>query len=94
MLQIDNKNRISINKIPINYWCKMLIEVYALVINSQTNTFSLFLRPIILSFKEKQSKIYNYKFLEDSDSDKDEIVCYVVPKYGIHNFMNLYRTSS
>jgi len=73
MLQIDNKNRISINKIPINYWCKMLIEVYALVINSQTNTFSLFLRPIILSFKDKQSKIYNYKFLEDSDSDKDEM---------------------
>lgn len=73
MLQIDNKTRINVNKIPLNYWCKMLIEVYALVINSQNNTFSLFLRPIMLSFKEKQAKIYNYKFLEDSDSDKDEM---------------------
>jgi hypothetical protein len=73
MLQIDNKTRINVNKIPNNYWCKMLIEVYALVINAQTNTFSIFLRPIMLSFKEKQSKIYNYKFLEDSDSDKDEM---------------------
>ena len=73
MLQIDNKNRINVKNIPTNYWCKMLIEVYALVINSQTDTFSLFLRPIILSFKEKQSKIYNYKFLEDSESEKDEM---------------------
>ena len=73
MLQVDNKNRINVKNIPMNYWCKMLVEIYALVINSQTNTFSLFLRPIILSFKEKQSKMYNYKFLEDSDSDKDEM---------------------
>jgi hypothetical protein len=73
MLQIDNKTKINVNKIPHNYWCKMLIEVYALVINSQNNTFSLFLRPIMLSFKEKQAKMYNYKFLEDSDSDKDEM---------------------
>jgi len=73
MLQIDNKSKINVNKIPLNYWCKMLIEVYAIVVNSQNNTFSLFLRPIILSFKEKQAKIYNYKFLEDSDSDKDEM---------------------
>jgi hypothetical protein len=73
MLQIENKNKINASNIPTNYWCKMLIEVYAIVVNSQNNTFSLFLRPIILSFKEKQAKIYNYKFLEDSDSEKDEM---------------------
>jgi hypothetical protein len=41
MLQNENKNRININKIPINNWCKMLIEVYAIVVNLQNNTFSL-----------------------------------------------------
>jgi hypothetical protein len=51
----------------------MLLEVYALVINHQSNTFSLFLRPIILSFKDKQASKYNYTLLEDSDSDKDEM---------------------
>jgi len=69
ILQINNKKRINVKEIPTNYWCKMLIEIYAVVINSQTNTFSLFLRPIILSFKEKEVFHYNYKFLEDSDSE-------------------------
>jgi len=72
LLQVDNKKRITIKDIPSNSWCKMLIEIYALVINSQTNTFSIFARPIILSFKDKQPSNYNYKFLEDSDSDKEE----------------------
>ena len=47
----------------------MLLEIYAVVINAQSNTFSLFLRPIILAFKEKEVINYNYTFLEDSDSD-------------------------
>jgi hypothetical protein len=76
LLQVDNKKRINIKEIPKNSWCKMLIEIYAVVVNYQNNTFSLFLRPIILSFKEKQSVNYNYKFLEsdsDSDFDKEDI---------------------
>ena len=72
LLQVDNKKRITIKEIPSNSWCKMLIEIYALVINSQTNTFSIFARPIILSFKDKQVSNYNYTFLDDSDSDKEE----------------------
>jgi len=73
MLQIENKKRISIKELPVNSWCKMLLEIYAIVINIQNNTFSLFLRPIILSFKEKEVSNYNYKFLEDSDSEKEDI---------------------
>ena len=72
LLQVDNKKRITIKEIPSNSWCKMLIEIYALVINAQTNTFSIFARPIILSFKDKQVNNYNYTFLEDSDSDSDK----------------------
>ena len=73
LLQIENKKRINVKELPVNSWCKMLIEVYAIVINIQNNTFSLFLRPIILSFKEKEISNYNYKFLEDSDSDKEDV---------------------
>jgi hypothetical protein len=73
LLQIDNKKRITIKEIPCNSWCKMLLEIYAIVINYQNNSFYIFLRPIILSFKEKESVNYNYTFLEDSDSDKGEL---------------------
>ena len=71
LLQIDNKKRINISEIPNNSWCKMLLEIYAVVFNFKNETFSIFIRPIILAFKEKQSMKYNYKFLEDSDSDSD-----------------------
>lgn len=73
ILQIANKKKLNIKELPSNSWCKMLLEIYAIVINSQNDTFSLFLRPVILSFKEKEVSNYNYKFLDDSDSEKDEI---------------------
>jgi len=73
LLQIEKERRLSIKEIPTNSWCKMLIEIYAVVINYQNNTFSLFLRPIVLSFKEKEVSNYNYKFLEDSESEKEDI---------------------
>ena len=81
LLQIENKKRINVKELPVNSWCKMLLEIYAIVINIQNNTFSLFLRPIILSFKEKEVSNYNYKFLEDSDSEKEDVD---VPDSEIH----------
>jgi hypothetical protein len=72
LLQINNKKKLLISEIPSDSWCKILVEVYAVVINSQKSEFSLFLRPIILSFKEKEIINYNYKFLEDSNSEAEE----------------------
>lgn len=71
LLLLDNKRRISIKDIPKNSWVKMLLEVFTVVINTENNSFYLFLRPIALSFKEKEATKYNYKFLEDSESDED-----------------------
>lgn len=68
LLQNESKKRIKINEIDSTAWCKMLLEVYAIII-SQNGTFSLFIRPIILSFKAKEMTNYNYKFLEDSDDE-------------------------
>jgi hypothetical protein len=73
LLLLDNRKRISIKDIPSNSWIKMLLEVYSVVINTDTKKFYLFLRPIALSFKEKIGMKYNYKFLEDSASSEEDI---------------------
>jgi hypothetical protein len=73
LLLLDNRKRIPIKDIPSNSWIKMLLEVYSVVINTETKKFYLFLRPIALSFKEKVDMKYNYKFLEDSASSEEDI---------------------
>lgn len=73
LLLLDNKKRISIRDIPVNSWIKMLLEVYSVVINTDTKKFYLFLRPIAVSFKEKVNMKYNYTFLEDSISSEEDI---------------------
>jgi hypothetical protein len=84
LLQLNNSNKIDINSIPANSWCKMILECYAIWINSN-NDFGLFFRPVLLSFTLKEKDIYNYKFIE---SDEDEID---IPDTEInHNiFMNI-----
>lgn len=46
---------------------KMILEVYAIWIKS--NSFGLLLRPVNISMKIKEKLEYNYKFLEDSDDE-------------------------
>jgi hypothetical protein len=69
LIQLNNSNKIDVNLIPANSWCKMILECYAIWINSN-NDFGLFFRPVLLSFTLKEKDIYNYKFIE---SDEDEI---------------------
>lgn len=73
LLKLDNSKKLVLKDIPQDSWVKMLLEVYAVVINPENKTFYLFLRPITLSFKEKENKKYNYKFLDDSDENNDDI---------------------
>jgi len=73
MLLLDNKKKINIRDVPQNSWVKMLLEIYSVVINTESKSFYLFLRPIALSFKEKESIKYNYKFLEESSSTEDDV---------------------
>ena len=68
MLQLNNNKRLDINSIPEDSWSKMILECYAIWINSN-NDFGLFFRPILVSFSPKDT--YNYKFLEDSDEDNE-----------------------
>ena len=55
-----------------NSWVKMILEVYGLIISD--NGIFLYIRPIILSFKDIVKSNYNYKFLSDSESEEDEIL--------------------
>jgi hypothetical protein len=81
-LQLNN-SKINVNSIPENVWCKMILECYAIWINSN-NDFGLFFRPIVISFMEKQQ--YNYNFIaESSDSNDDEEY---IPETETSNFMH------
>ena len=77
-LQINNNKNIKINEVPEDSWCKMILECYAIWINSN-NDFGLFLRPVLISFSLKE--MYNYKFVEESD-EEDE---FNIPDTEIHN---------
>jgi hypothetical protein len=81
-LQLNN-SKINVNSIPENSWCKMILECYAVWVNSN-NDFGLFFRPIVISFMEKQQ--YNYNFIaESSDSDDDDEY---IPETETSNFMH------
>jgi hypothetical protein len=84
ILQQNNSKRISIDSIPDDCWTKMILECYAIWINSN-NDFGIFLRPILISFTPKET--YNYRFIEDSD-EGDE---FDVPDTEVNNniFMNI-----
>ena len=70
ILQLNNNKKINTNNIPDDSWCKLILECYAIWINNN-NDFGIFFRPILISFKLKEKKIYNYNFIEDSDNDSD-----------------------
>lgn len=86
-LQINNNKNIKVNDIPENSWCKLILECYAIWINSN-NDFGLFLRPVLVSFTLKET--YNYNFVEESDEDE-----FHIPDTEINTniFMKINNTS-
>jgi len=70
IIQINNKQNISINDIPKNSWLKMIMEVQAVWINK--NGFGIFLKPVLVSFNPIE--IEKYKFIDDSDDEVDDII--------------------
>jgi hypothetical protein len=66
----NEKKIIKINEIPQNSWVKMILECYAIIISE--NGFSLFIRPVIMYFKEIKNNNYNYKFIKESDDSEND----------------------
>lgn len=69
-IQLNNQTKISQDEIPRNSWVKMILEVHAIWINQ--NGFGLFLKPILVSFIPIE--IREYKFLEDSEDEVDDVI--------------------
>lgn len=67
----NNNSRVCFDEINKDSWLKCILEVYAIWINA--NGFGLFIRPILLSFKPCTKINYNYKLIEDSDDDVEDV---------------------
>jgi hypothetical protein len=66
-LYLNDNKKINIEEIPNNALCTMVLECYAVWINS--NIFGLLIRPIIINFKLNEIFQYNYKLIEESDEE-------------------------
>jgi hypothetical protein len=91
ILQLNNSKKIGINDIPEDSWCKMILECYAIWVNSN-NDFGIFFRPVLASFTPKEKQVYNYKFLEESDEEQD----FDIPDTEVNNniFMKINSSKS
>lgn len=67
IIQVNNKNNICMDDIPKDSWIKMILEVYGIWITEQG--LGLFIRPIIFSFKTRNSIGYDYILLEESEEE-------------------------
>jgi hypothetical protein len=67
----NNNTRVCFEEINKDSWLKCILEVYAIWINS--NGFGLFIRPILLSLKPCTKINYNYKLIEDSDDEVEDV---------------------
>lgn len=70
LLQLNNNKRINAENIPQDSWVKMLLEIYAVWVNSN-NDFGIFIRPILISFTQREKIQYNYKFFDDSENEDE-----------------------
>ena len=68
IIQKNNKQKIKMEMLGENTLIKMLLEVYAVWVNSN-NDFGVFLRPVLVSCNKDS---YNYKFIPDSDDEVDD----------------------
>ena len=46
----------------------MILECYAIIITEDLK-MSVYIRPIIMSFKDREENNYNYDFIDESDDD-------------------------
>lgn len=93
MIQLNNITNISIDNIPEASNCKMLLECYAVWVNTNNN-FGIFLRPILVSFKETNKNLYNYKFFDDEDDSSSDLDDVPDTEYSNNIFMKMSSNSN
>lgn len=70
ILNNNESEKISIDQIPENGKLKLVLECYAIWIHG--DSFGIIFRPVIISFIMDVETEYNYKILDDSDSELSE----------------------
>ncbi len=70
ILNNNESEKISLNEVPKNGKLKVVLECYAIWIHG--DTFGLLLRPVIFSFIMDVETEYNYKILDDSESEMSD----------------------
>ena len=70
ILNNDEEDKIQLENLPHGGSLKLVLECYAIWIHG--NNFGLILRPIIMSFIMDIENDYNYKILDDSESDESD----------------------
>jgi hypothetical protein len=68
ILNNDDEYKLDLDNLPNEGNVKLVLECYAIWIHD--NNFGLILRPIIISFIMNIENDYNYKILDDSDSEE------------------------
>jgi hypothetical protein len=71
IVSVNEKKIESYDSIPENCWVKSILEIYAIWINE--NGFGLFIRPILVNFKLSETIIYDYKLIDDSEEEVDDV---------------------
>ena len=71
IVSVNEKKIESYDSIPENCWVKSILEIYAIWINQ--NGFGLFIRPILVNFKLSGTIIYDYKLIDDSEEEVDDV---------------------
>jgi hypothetical protein len=67
ILNNDEYDKVFLDNLPNQGNLKLVLEFYAIWIND--NNFGIILRPVIISFIMNIENYYNYKILDDSESD-------------------------
>jgi len=70
ILNNDEEDKIHLENLPRSGNLKLVLECYAIWVHG--NNFGLILRPIIMSFIMDIENDYNYKILDDSDSEASD----------------------
>ena len=73
----EQNKKISFENVKVNSKCKLLIEVYSIWVQKSPTSydFGIYLRPVLIKFieEEKPKHNYNYKLIENSESDVEDI---------------------
>lgn len=87
ILNNDEESKVQLENLPNEGNLKLILECYAIWVHG--NNFGLILRPIIISFIIDIENDYNYKILDDSDSDESNEDLFIKASECNDNKINL-----